>query len=180
MRGGCEARRGCFTCNSACRSRLWLPINGRLIRAPLSADVSRETQRRRWRKGPRARRSHRLLMRIGTTTPENAPGTSGAGRVRSRTAADLRPGAQWPFRVSVSARERSARRSHQHGSTLPDSWGRDFLMVRRSTPHKHHANDSWRRRRLAPSKRAPSEPRYPLLADRHASAAPEPCQTPPW
>jgi hypothetical protein len=48
------------------------------------------------------------------------------------------------------------------------------------TAHKHDTNDSWRRCRLAPSKRAPSEPRYRLLADRHANAAPEPCQTSPW
>jgi hypothetical protein len=55
-------------------------------------------------------------------------------------------------------------RPFERRSTVSDPW-EDLLMVRRSTPPLHATTDnSWRRRRIAPSKRAPSECRYPLLA----------------
>jgi hypothetical protein len=133
-RGDCLARRSCFTCNSACRSRRWRPVRRRLSRVPPTVDVSRETRRGRWRMGQKARGSHRMFTRAGTRprTPARHQRCrlsvqSHGGRTQTRSSVALPSFWRRPAETSAT--------THQHGSTWPNSWGKDLLMVRRSTPH---------------------------------------------
>jgi hypothetical protein len=180
MRGGCFAKRGCFarggcfTCNSACRSRGLVPVHRRLSRAPSSADASRET-RGEWAHIPTfATRSPRL-----NTASNTGQAPSGIGWVRSRTAAESRPGVSGPSEL-LATLGRDQRDDHA-GTGAPGRTprGGPFDGAPQHTDHKHDTDDSSRSRRIAPSKRAPSEPRYPRLAKRHASAASEPRSTSP-